>query len=173
MAQHVHTIRRTDFDRFHDEQYRVRRDFDKIFAENADSKLIELTALNFFVRILQTLIYWGQYYQIYVRNSQTMKENFRDCRQHSNLWGKMVLWGDKALATDHFGYYKPVLVHGEPSKADFTEQYPHMVGAWVYDHQYLNAEFNYNDLESEYLKKEHSSVTTASQTKSELDKLHQ
>ena len=85
----------------------------------------------------------------------------------------MVLWGDKALATDHFGYYKPVLVHGEPSKADFTEQYPHMVGAWVYDHQYLNAEFNYNDLESEYLKKEHSSVTTASQTKSELDKLHQ
>ncbi len=43
MAQHVYTIRRTDFDRFHSEQYRVRRDFDKIFAADADPKLIELT----------------------------------------------------------------------------------------------------------------------------------
>ena len=150
MAQHVHTIRRTDFDRFHDEQYRVRRDFDKIFAENADSKLIELTL---------------EKYELYIEKYFEPYAAMHDCRQHSNLWGKMVLWGDKALATDHFGYYKPVLVHGEPSKADFTEQYPHMVGAWVYDHQYLNAEFNYNDLESEYLKKEHSSVTTASQAK--------
>ena len=158
MAQHVHTIRRTDFDRFHDEQYRVRRDFDKIFADNADPKLIELTL---------------EKYELYIEKYFEPYAAMHDCRQHSNLWGKMVLWGDKALATDHFGYYKPVLVHGEPSKADFTEQYPHMVGAWVYDHQYLNAEFNYNDLESEYLKKEHSSVTTASQTKSELDKLHQ
>ncbi len=30
LAQHVHTIRRPNIDRFHDEQYRVRRDFDKI-----------------------------------------------------------------------------------------------------------------------------------------------
>ena len=44
-----------------------------------------------------------------------------ECRQHSNLWGKMVLWGDAALATDHFGYYKPVLVHGKPSNVDFNE----------------------------------------------------
>ena len=29
-AMHVWTIRRTDFDRFHSEQYRVRRDFDRI-----------------------------------------------------------------------------------------------------------------------------------------------
>ena len=26
-----------------------------------------------------------------------------------------------------------------------------MAGAWVYDHQYLDAKFNYNDLEKEYL----------------------
>ena len=32
-----------------------------------------------------------------------------ECRPHSNLWGKHVLWGDEALATDHIGYYKPVL----------------------------------------------------------------
>ena len=31
MATHVHTIKRVNFDKFHDEQYRVRRDFDKIF----------------------------------------------------------------------------------------------------------------------------------------------
>ena len=31
MAQNVHTIKRVNFDRFHDEQYRVRRDFDKIY----------------------------------------------------------------------------------------------------------------------------------------------
>ena len=43
MAQHVYTIRRTDFDRFHDEQYRVRRDFDRIFSISASDKDIELT----------------------------------------------------------------------------------------------------------------------------------
>ena len=119
MAQHVYTIRRTDFDRFHSEQYRVRRDFDKIFAADADPKLIELTL---------------EKYELYIEKYFEPYAAMHDCRQHSNLCGKMVLWGDKALATDHYGYYKPVLVHGEPKHADFTEQYPHMVGAWVYDH---------------------------------------
>jgi hypothetical protein len=31
MALHIHTIKRVNFDRFHDEQYQIRRDFDKIF----------------------------------------------------------------------------------------------------------------------------------------------
>lgn len=43
LAQHVYTIRRTDFDRFHEEQYRVRRDFDRIFAAEADPKDVDLT----------------------------------------------------------------------------------------------------------------------------------
>ena len=143
LAQHVYTIRRTDFDRFHDEQYTVRRDFDRIFAQNADSKDIELTL---------------EKYELYIEKYFEPYAAMHECRQHSNLWGKMVLWGDKALATDHFGYYKPVLVHGKPTEVDFTEQYPHMVGAWVYDHQYLDAEFNYNDLESEYLKNQSQSA---------------
>lgn len=29
-----------------------------------------------------------------------------------------------------------------------------MVTAWVYDHKYLNEDFNYEDLEQEYLNKQ-------------------
>ena len=43
MAQHIFTIRRTNYDRFYDEQYRVRRDFDRILAADADPTDIELT----------------------------------------------------------------------------------------------------------------------------------
>jgi hypothetical protein len=83
----------------------------------------------------------------------------------------MVLWGDKQLEADHFGYYKPVLLHGEPTDTEFHEQYPHMVTAWVYDHQYLDAEFNYNDLEGEYLRSSQGGVTKEG-LKSELDSMH-
>ena len=36
LAQHIYTIRRVNFERFYDEQARVRRDFDKIFAPESD-----------------------------------------------------------------------------------------------------------------------------------------
>ena len=42
-AQHIWTIRRTDYDRFYSEQYRIRRDFDRISAADAEQKDIELT----------------------------------------------------------------------------------------------------------------------------------
>ncbi len=106
LAQHVYTIRRTDFDRFHDEQYRVRRDFDRIFAAEADPKDVDLTL---------------EKYELYIEKYFEPYAAMHDCRQHSNLWGKMVLWGDQALATDHFGYYKQVSVHGTPGPADFNE----------------------------------------------------
>lgn len=154
LAQHVYTIRRTNFDRFHEEQYRVRRDFDRIFAANADAKDIELTL---------------EKYELYIEKYFEPYAAMHECRTHSNLWGKMVLWGDKALETDHFGYYKPVLVHGKPTETEFNEQYPHMIGAWVYDHQYLNAEFNYNDLESDYLRSQSGSGTSPSAVKAQLD----
>ena len=112
-------------------------------------------------------------YELYIESAFEPYAAMHECRQHSNLWGKMVLWGDDALMTDHVGYYsKAVSVHGTPNIADFTEQYPHMVGAWVYDHQYLNQDFNYADLESEYLKKESRSDLTASQAKQTLDQQH-
>lgn len=31
MSMHVFSVKRPDFDRFYDEQYKVRRDFDKIY----------------------------------------------------------------------------------------------------------------------------------------------
>ena len=155
LAQHVYTIRRTDFDRFHAEQYRVRRDFDKILAADADPKEVELML---------------EKYELYIEKHFEPYAAMHESRMHSNLWGKMVLWGDKALETDHFGYYKPVLAMGEPKTADFTEQYPHMVGAWIYDHQYLNAEFNYEDLESEYLNRQ-GSISHA-EAKQALDNQH-
>ena len=60
-------------------------------------------------------------YELYIEKYFEPYAAMHECRQHSNLWGKMVLWGDAALATDHFGYYKPVLVHGKPSNVDFNE----------------------------------------------------
>ena len=83
-----------------------------------------------------------------------ISENFEpyaamhESRQHSNLWGKMVLWGDDALATDHIGYYsKNVLINAEPTAGHYHEQYPHNIGAWMYDETYNNTDFNYSDLE--------------------------
>ena len=136
-AKYIWTTRRPFIDQFHEEQHMVRRDFDRIMAADADPKDIELTLLK---------------YEDFVEAEFEPYAAMHPSRQHSNLWGKNVLWGDAALATDHFGYYKPVLVHGEPKDNDFYEQYPHMIGAWIYDHQYLNADFDYADLESEYMK---------------------
>lgn len=153
-SKHIWTARKFNLDRFHEEQYIVRRDFDRIMAENADPKDVEMTL---------------DKYEDFIEKEFEPYAAMHECRQHSNLWGKNVLWGDEALATDHFGFYKPVLVHGEPKHADFYEQYPHMVGAWIYDHQYLNADFNYEDLENEYMRSQSGS---AAETKQQLDELH-
>ena len=95
-----------------------------------------------------------------------------ECRTHSNLWGTMVLWGDKALATDHIGFYKPVKLFGEPSDGNFHEEYPHMVSAWVYDHHYLDTSFNYEDVEAQYLGKSARSGESAIEAKAALDAAH-
>ena len=57
-----------------------------------------------------------------------IQENFEpyaamhESRQHSNLWGKMVLWGDDALKTDHIGYYsKSVLINEAPTSGHYHE----------------------------------------------------
>ena len=155
-AMHVWTIRRTDFDRFHSEQYRVRRDFDRISKPDADPKDIELTL---------------EKYEFFIEQNFEPYAAMHSCRPHSNLWGKDVLWGDEALNTDHIGFYSgTVKAFGEPTGDNYHEQYPHMVSAWVYDHQYLDAEFNYEDLERKYLAQEASNQgETASDTKAKLD----
>ena len=43
LANHVYTVKKVDFDRFHDEQYRIRRDFDKIYnLDNTSNKETEI-----------------------------------------------------------------------------------------------------------------------------------
>jgi len=153
----VFTIRRTDFDRFHEEQYRVRRDFDKIFDESADPKETELML---------------EKYELFIEKCFEPYAAMHECRTHSNLWGKHVLWGDEALATDHHGFYTPVNAHGKPTDVSFHEEYPHMVSGWVYDHHYLDAEFNYEDLEGDYLNKQAISGDSASSVKAQLDAAH-
>ena len=136
MAQHIWTIRRVNFDRFHDEQAKVRRDFDKIFQTGADQGEINLML---------------EKYELYIEKHFEPYAAMHECRMHSNLWGKMVPWGDKALETDHYGYYKQIPMTTGASEGNYHEEYPYMTTAWVYDHQYLDAEFNYEDLEKDYL----------------------
>lgn len=39
-----------------------------------------------------------------------------ECRPHSNLWGKHVIYGPETIASDPIGYYsKNVLLNGTPS----------------------------------------------------------
>ena len=100
-AQHVWTIRRTNYDLFHEEQYRVRRDFDRILAADADPKDVEVTL---------------EKYERYIEQNFEPYAAMHECRPHSNLWGKHVLWGDEALATDHIGFYSgKVKAFGEPN----------------------------------------------------------
>jgi hypothetical protein len=47
-----------------------------------------------------------------------------------------------------------------------------MVTAWVYDHKYLNDDFNYADLEKSYIDSQASSTNDASGLKSQLDEAH-
>ena len=154
-AEHIWAIRRTNYDRFYDMQYKVRRDFDRILAADADPKDVELTL---------------EKYELYIEHAFEPYAAMHSCRQHSNLWGKDVLWGDAALATDHIGFYSgTVKAFGEPSEGNYHEEYPHMVTAWVYDHAYLDAEFDYEDLENKYLASEAKSDETATDARKRID----
>lgn len=73
-------------------------------------------------------------YELFIEENFEPYAAMHESRPHSNLWGKMLMYNNTSLQTDHIGYYKPVLVTGEPSTVHFHEQYPHMVTAWVYDH---------------------------------------
>ena len=135
-SSHIHTIKRVNFDRFYDEQYRVRRDFDKIFDANASDEEVETMLAK---------------YEHFIEEHFEPYAAMHECRQHSNLWGKMVTWDDTALATDHIGFYsKNVLVHAEPTSGHFHESYPHMIQGWMYDEHFMNTDFNYEDLEAQY-----------------------
>ena len=157
MSMHVFSVRRPNFDRFYDEQYKVRRDFDKILNTQNEKEI-------------QWML---EKYEDFIEKNFEPYASMHECRPHSNLWGKMLIYNQTALDTDHIGYYKPVLVNGKPSDVQFNEEYPHQVTGWVYDHQYLDAEFNYEDLEKEYQEQEEKSSSSAESLKSQLDQAHQ
>ena len=72
-------------------------------------------------------------YEVFIQDNFEPYAAMHESRTHSNLWGKMVLWGDECLATDHVGYYsKNRLISEAPTSAHFHEEYPHQVQAWMY-----------------------------------------
>ena len=65
-------------------------------------------------------------------------------------------------------------MHGTPTDVHFYEEYPQMVTAWIYDHKYMSDDFNYADVEKNYLKSQDQIVkdVVASETKEKLDQAH-
>ena len=159
MSKYVFTVRSPNIDRFFDEQYLVRQDFEKLL-NSTDEKEIDIML---------------EKYELFIEDNFEPYAAMHESRQHSNLWGKLLIYSNEALETDHIGYYKPVLLNGEPTTASFNEQYPHLVTAWVYDHKYLNADFDYTDTEKVYvdtqLKGEKSTLSPES-IKEQLDQAH-
>lgn len=65
-------------------------------------------------------------YELYIENQFEPYAAMHECRPHSNLWGKHLIYGPEAIASDHVGYYsKNVLMHGTPTDVHFHEEYPH------------------------------------------------
>ena len=112
-------------------------------------------------------------YELYIEHNFEPYVAMHESRMHSNLWGKMVLWHDDALATDHIGYYsKNVLVNPLPTSGNFHEEYPHHIQAWMYEDQYNNDQFNYEDEERKYQEAQNSEPANPAGLKRELDRQH-
>jgi len=47
-----------------------------------------------------------------------------------------------------------------------------MVTAWVYDHKYMSDDFNYEDLEKQYLNEQARQKLSADEIKQKLDQAH-
>ena len=112
-------------------------------------------------------------YEFFIEEHFEPYAAMHESRQHSNLWGKMVLWGDEALATDHVGFYsKNRMLNAAPTSGHFHEEYPHQVQAWMYDEHYLNADFNYDDLEAKYAESQRIASADPESLRKELDESH-
>ncbi len=151
---HVFEVRWPNFDRFYDEAAMIRKDFDAILAEKANEDKIASIQ---------------EKYEGFISAHFEAYAAMHPCRPHSNLHGKDLLYSQEALNTDHIGYYSPVPIHGTPSVGHYHEEYPHSVTAWLYDSHFMSDEFDYNDLESEYL---NNQPTSQESVKEMLDKEH-
>ena len=111
-------------------------------------------------------------YELFIEENFEPYAAMHESRPHSNLWGKMVLWGDDALASDHVGFYsKNRLINGAPTSAHFHEEYPHQTQAWMYNDHYVNTDFNYDDLEAKYASQQ-ATIGDAAGLKQQLDESH-
>ena len=112
-------------------------------------------------------------YEFFIQENFDPYAAMHESRPHSNLWGKMVLWGDEALKTDHVGFYsKNRLIDGEPTPGDYHEEFPHQVQAWMYDEKYLNTDFDYSDVEGKYQQSQEKSTVSKEELKKKLDSHH-
>ena len=76
MSMHVFSTKRPNFDRFYDEQYKVRRDFDKIY-NSKDEKQIQ---------------WMLEKYELFIEQNFEPYASMHERRPHSNLWGKMLIY---------------------------------------------------------------------------------
>lgn len=74
----------------------MRRDFEKIL-NSTDEKEINIML---------------EKYELYIEKYFEPYAAMHESRAHSNLSGKMLIFNETALETDHIGYYKPVLLNG-------------------------------------------------------------
>jgi len=72
----VFTIRRPNFDRFYDEQYKVRRDFDKILNSKDEKEILVML----------------EKYELYIERFFEPYAAMHECRPHSNRWGRLVIY---------------------------------------------------------------------------------
>uniref|UniRef100_A0A7S3IJR4 Uncharacterized protein n=1 Tax=Strombidium inclinatum TaxID=197538 RepID=A0A7S3IJR4_9SPIT len=157
--KHIFAVKRVNLERFYEDSYRVRLDFDKIFQNPTASQ-----------KEVDNLL---SHYEHYIERHFNPYVAMHESRQYSNLWGKMVLWGDEALEGDHVGFYsKNRLINEAPTAGDFHEEYPHQVQAWMYDHNFMNTDFNYDDVEGGYASKQDATPYAPEDLKSKLDDAH-
>lgn len=90
-------------------------------------------------------------YEHFIEQHYEPYTTMHESRPHSNLAGKELNFGNKALQSDPIGWYKELGMQEDPSESHFHEAYPLMADAWVYDFHYMQEDFDYNDIEGQYL----------------------
>lgn len=89
LSLHYYSVRVCAYDTFLEESRKAREDFDKIWASNDD-------------REVNTML---EKYELFIENNFEPDHPLHESRPHSNLHGKLLLYSDTQLATDHIGYF--------------------------------------------------------------------
>ena len=127
---HLYKTKDSNYEAFLEEARKLREDFEKL-QKTKDEREVEVMVEKYELMI-------ERYFQPYV--------SMHESRMHSNNAGKLIVWGEEALLTDHHGYYSQnVLVAGRPNEAAFNEEYPHMQTAWMYENLFIDETFDYRE----------------------------